>query len=73
MFFDPGYDVVDGSMTVGVNGVNYLCFKKNQTLVGARSTSLNPGSFREFSTGVAHGGTEAPTVVKSLTSNTWYL
>jgi hypothetical protein len=41
--------------------------------VGARSSSLDPGSFTEFTTGVAHGGTEAPTLVKSLTSSTWYL
>ncbi|MGR3932304.1 glycoside hydrolase family 43 protein [Streptomyces sp. BRA346] len=73
VFFDPGYDVIDGDMAVGVGGYNYLFFKKNQTLVAARSTSLNPGSFKEFSAGVAHGGTEAPTVYKSLTSNTWYL
>ncbi|MDO0938614.1 glycoside hydrolase family 43 protein [Streptomyces sp. DG2A-72] len=73
VFFDPGYDVIDGNLTVGVNGVNYLYFKRNQALVGARSTSLNPGSFTVFSTPAAHGGTEAPTVVKSLTSNTWYL
>lgn len=73
VFFDPGYDVIDGDMAVGVNGVNYMYFKKNQTLVGTRSTSLDPGSFKEFTTGVAHGGTEAPTLVKSLTSSTWYL
>ncbi|MFE1922748.1 glycoside hydrolase family 43 protein [Streptomyces asoensis] len=73
VFFDPGYDVIDGDMAVGVNGVNYLYFKKDQTLVGARSTSLDPGSFTAFSTGVAHGGTEAPTLVKSLTSGTWWL
>ncbi|WP_055523520.1 glycoside hydrolase family 43 protein [Streptomyces graminilatus] len=73
VFFDPGYDVIDGNLTMGPGGVNHLYFKKNQTLVGARSTSLNPGSFTEFSPGVAHGGTEAPEVVKSLTSNTWYL
>ncbi|MGW2885066.1 glycoside hydrolase family 43 protein [Streptomyces griseoruber] len=73
VFFDPGYDVIDGDMAVGVNGYNYLYFKKNQTLVGARSTTLAPGSFTEFSTGVAHGGTEAPTLVKSLSSGTWWL
>lgn len=73
VFFDPGYDVIDGDMAVGVNGYNYLFYKKNQTLVSARSTSLNPGSFTEYSAGVAHGGTEAPTVFKSLTSSTWYL
>ncbi|MEU5768227.1 glycoside hydrolase family 43 protein [Streptomyces asoensis] len=73
VFFDPGYDVIDGDMAVGVNGVNYLYFKKDQTLVGARSSTLDPGSFTVFSTGVAHGGTEAPTLVKSLTSGTWWL
>jgi hypothetical protein len=73
VFFDPGYDVIDGDMAVGVNGYNYLFFKKNQTLVSARSTTLNPGSFTEYSAGVSHGGTEAPTVFKSLTSGNWYL
>ncbi|MHC3473092.1 glycoside hydrolase family 43 protein [Streptomyces sp. 7R007] len=73
VFFDPGYDVIDGDMAVGMNGYNYLYFKKDQTLVGARSTSLDPGSFTEFGTAVSHGGTEAPELVKSLTSNTWYL
>ncbi|MGW7253653.1 glycoside hydrolase family 43 protein [Streptomyces sp. NPDC054834] len=73
VFFDPGYDVIDGDMAVGVGGANYLYFKKDQTLVGARSTSLDPGSFTVFSTPAAHGGTEAPALVKSLTSGTWYL
>jgi hypothetical protein len=73
VFFDPGYDVIDGDMAVGVNGYNYLYYKKNQTLVSARSTSLDPGSFTEYGTGVAHGGTEAPTVVKSLASGIWWL
>ena len=74
VFFDPGYDIIDGDLAIGVNGVNYLYFKKNSTLVGARSTSLDPGSFTPFSTAVSHGGTEAPTLVKSLTSSsTWYL
>ncbi|MER5181503.1 glycoside hydrolase family 43 protein [Streptomyces sp. NPDC002896] len=73
VFFDPGYDVIDGDLAVGVNGVNYLYFKRNQTLVGARSTSLDPGSFTVFSTPVSHGGTEAPILVKSQTSSTWYL
>ncbi|MDX3243921.1 glycoside hydrolase family 43 protein [Streptomyces sp. ME18-1-4] len=73
VFFDPGYDVIDGDLAVGVDGYNYLYFKGNQTLRGARSTSLDPGSFTEYSPGVAHGGTEAPTLVKSLTSGTWWL
>lgn len=73
VFFDPGYDVIDGDMAVGVNGVNYLYFKKNSTLVGARSTSLDPGSFTPFTSAVSHGGTEAPILVKSQSSSTWYL
>jgi hypothetical protein len=75
VFFDPGYDVIDGDLAVGVGGVNYLYFKDSskQSLVGAKSTSLNPGSFGVFTTGVAHGGTEAPILVRSQTSNTWYL
>ncbi|MER6127784.1 glycoside hydrolase family 43 protein [Streptomyces sp. NPDC001795] len=75
VFFDPGYDVIDGDMAVGVGGVNYLYFKDSskQALVGAKSTSLDPGSFTVFSTPTAHGGTEAPILVKSQTSNTWYL
>ncbi|MDX6350755.1 MAG: hypothetical protein QOF84_5545 [Streptomyces sp.] len=75
VFFDPGYDVIDGTMTVGVNGVNYLYFKSSsaQGLVGAKSTSLDPGSFTVFSSTVAHGGTEAPIVSKSPTGDGWYL
>ncbi|MDT0485952.1 MULTISPECIES: glycoside hydrolase family 43 protein [Streptomyces] len=76
VFFDPGYEVIDGDMALGVNGYNYLFFKKVDKLVAARSTTLDPGSFTEFSTneGASHNGnTEAPTIVKSLASNTWYL
>ncbi|WNV86037.1 glycoside hydrolase family 43 protein [Umezawaea sp. Da 62-37] len=73
-FFDPGYAAIDGNMT-SVNGTNYLYFKNNTSgsLLGAKSSSLNPGSFTTFTGGTAHGGTEAPIVVKSLTANTWYL
>jgi len=72
VFFDPGSDVIDGDMTVGVNGYNYLYFKKSNTLVGARSTSLDPGSFTVFTGSLSPGtGVEAPEVVKSLTSNTY--
>jgi glutamine amidotransferase-like uncharacterized protein len=76
VFFDPGYNVLDATMHSS-GGVNYLYFKNitNNTLVGARSTSLNPGSFNGgvYSTGVNNGGIEAPIVVQSLTANTWYL
>ncbi|TLS43687.1 alpha-L-arabinofuranosidase [Streptomyces montanus] len=75
VFFDPGYSVIDGTMAMNVNGMNYLYFKDSgkQQLVGARSTTLKPGSFQIYNTGVAHGGTEAPILVKSQTSSTWYL
>jgi alpha-L-arabinofuranosidase B-like protein len=73
VFFDPGYDVIDGDMAVGMNGVNYLYFKKDQTLVGARSGTLDPGSFTVFGTPVSHGGTEAPILVRSQATGQWFL
>ena len=75
-YFDPGFNVIDGSMTVGVNGMNYLYYKvATGGLQGARSSSLAAGSFNTgtYTSLIAHGGTEAPIVVKSLTSSTWYL
>jgi non-reducing end alpha-L-arabinofuranosidase len=76
-FFDPGFNVLDGTMfTEG--GVNYLYYKNlaNGLLFGARSSTLNPGSFNAttYTSGLRQGnGIEAPIVVKSLTSNTFYL
>ncbi|BFO16135.1 hypothetical protein SHKM778_25230 [Streptomyces sp. KM77-8] len=40
VFFDPGYDIIDGDMAVGVNGVNYLYFKSSST--GAWSAPAPP-------------------------------
>nr|BFE56012.1 hypothetical protein GCM10020063_005380 [Dactylosporangium thailandense] len=74
-FFDPGYDAIDGDF-VSVNGVNYMYFKNNtnSTLLGTRSSSLNPGSFSVYTSGVGPGrGVEAPQIVKSNTANTWYM
>lgn len=73
-FFDPGYNAIDGDVLVG-SGTNYLYFKNNTSgsILGAKSSSLNPGSFSIYTSAIAHGGTEAPTLVKSLTQNTWYL
>ncbi|WP_329126279.1 glycoside hydrolase family 43 protein [Streptomyces sp. NBC_01465] len=74
VFFDPGYDIIDGSLAMNVNGVNYLYFKARNSLVGAKSTSLDPGSFTVFTSGLApQGGIEAPILVKSQPSGTWYL
>ncbi|NGY64364.1 alpha-L-arabinofuranosidase [Lentzea sp. NEAU-D13] len=75
VFYDPGHATIDGNM-VTVNGVNYLYVKNNtnSTLVGTRSTSLNPGSFTAYKTGISPGrGVEAPQIVKSLTQNRWYM
>jgi Alpha-L-arabinofuranosidase B (ABFB) domain/Glycosyl hydrolases family 32 N-terminal domain len=75
VFFDPGHTVIDGTL-VSHNGVNYLYYKNqtNSTLAGARSTSLNPGSFTVYSTGISPGrGVEAAHVVKSLTQDVWYM
>ncbi|MET9813475.1 MULTISPECIES: glycoside hydrolase family 43 protein [unclassified Streptomyces] len=75
VYFDPGYDVIDGSFALGVGGTHYMYFKDSskQTLVGARSATLAPGSWQVFSTPVAHGGTEAPILVRSHSTGTWYL
>ncbi|MFI5934614.1 glycoside hydrolase family 43 protein [Actinoplanes sp. NPDC051494] len=74
-FFDPGYDAIDGSfLTVG--GVNYMYFKNNtnSTLLGTRSSTLNPGSFSIFTGAITPGrGVEAPQITKSNTSDVWYM
>lgn len=66
------YDVPDGSLALGVNGVNYLYFKGHNSLGGAKSTSLDPGSVTEFTSGLApQGGIEAPILAQA--SGAWYL
>ncbi len=75
VFFDPGYDAIDGNF-VTVNGVNYMYYKNNtnSTLLGTRSTSLNPGSFSIYTGAITPGrGVEAPQIVKSNTANVWYM
>lgn len=72
VFFDPGYDIIDGTLAKDVNGVNYLYYKGRNSLVGARSTSLAPGSFTQFTSGLApQGGIEGPILTEA--SGTWYL
>jgi hypothetical protein len=73
VFFDPGYQAIDGNL-VSVAGVNYLYFKNNtnSTLLGARSTSLDPGSFSIFTSAIQPGrGVEAPQISKSNTASVW--
>ncbi|NKE55464.1 alpha-L-arabinofuranosidase [Lentzea sp. PSKA42] len=77
VFFDGGSaGVIDSHVITGVNGMNYLYYRNNATtsLAGARSTSLAPGSFTRYGPAVGDNRcTEAPTLVKSLTANKWWL
>ncbi|WP_083751480.1 glycoside hydrolase family 43 protein [Saccharothrix sp. ALI-22-I] len=76
VFHDAGSGILDSHVVTGVGGQNYLYYKSNATLrlVGTRSSSVEPRSFREYTSGVVENRcTEAPTLVKSLTSNTWRL
>lgn len=74
-YFDPGFGIIDADVVTGVGGMNYLYYKRGNELYGARSASLAPGAFNSgtYTGPIAHGGTEAPILVKSLTSETWYL
>ncbi|UFU15926.1 glycoside hydrolase family 43 protein (plasmid) [Curtobacterium sp. C1] len=68
--------IIDADMVTGVNGTNYLYYRgTDATLRGAKSTSLDPGSFTEYVTAPPQGNcVEAPTVVRSLTNtNQWWL
>ncbi len=80
VYFDPGFNVIDADVLVGGGtggATHYLYYKvaNGGQLRGARSTSLNPGSFNagSYTSTIAHGGTEAPILVRSLTANLWYL
>ncbi|MEU3664083.1 glycoside hydrolase family 43 protein [Streptomyces sp. NPDC032940] len=76
VFYDAGSGVIDSHVVTGVGGLNYLYYKDNATgrLAGARSASVEPGSFTKYTAGVAENRcTEAPTLVKSLTSADWSL
>ncbi|MFJ4221879.1 glycoside hydrolase family 43 protein [Curtobacterium luteum] len=78
VFFDNNGqgNIIDADVVTGVNGVNYLYYRgADATLRGAKSTSLDPGSFTEYVTAPPQGQcVEAPTVVRSLTNaNQWWL
>ncbi|MEU9030034.1 glycoside hydrolase family 43 protein [Streptomyces sp. NPDC048383] len=74
-YFDPGFDIIDADVVTGVNGMNYLYYKRDHALYGAKSASLAPGAFNNgtYTGPISHGGTEAPVLTKSLTGTTWYL
>ncbi|RDY33310.1 alpha-L-arabinofuranosidase [Lachnotalea glycerini] len=81
VYFDPGFSVIDGHMEVNVNGYNYLYYKseKDFKLYGTKSTSLESGSFNSntytsgYGPNISGSHIEAPIIMKSLTSNTWWL
>ncbi|MBC3761451.1 AbfB domain-containing protein [Quadrisphaera oryzae] len=78
-FFDNGGrgGVIDSAVITGVGGTNYLYYRSDPVggLAGARSSSLAPGSFTEYSVPPkAAGCVEAPTPVQSLSNpSTWWL
>ncbi len=75
VFFDPGYDAIDGSF-VTVGGVHYMYYKNNtnSTLLGTRSGTAGPNSWSVYTGAISPGrGVEAPQIVKSNTANTWWM
>ena len=76
VYFDPGFNVLDA--TVHVNGTTNFLYYKNLadgTIRGARSSSLNPGSFNAgtYTSAIGGQGTEAPIVVKAIDRDQWWL
>jgi hypothetical protein len=75
VFFDPGFNVLDGDVLV--DGSNYYLSYKNLSngnLFVARSTTGAPNSFTTLPSGLRQGSAiEAPILVKSNTSNTFWL
>ncbi len=76
VYFDPGFSVLDATMHMS-GGTNYLYYKKESenALYGAKSTSLNPGSFNSatYTGAIYHDVIEAPIVVRKINQNRWYL
>ena len=74
VFYDS-ISSIDTHLIPGVDGWNYLYIKEIESgkMAGTRSRTLDPGSFVKYTDGVSVTCTEAPTLVKSLTANTWYL
>lgn len=79
-FFDNGGrgGVIDSDVVTGVGGQNYLYYRgpnPDAGLMGARSSTLEPGSFRQYSQAPnLPGCAEAPTLVRSLTDpGSWTL
>jgi hypothetical protein len=75
VFFDPGFNVLDGDVLVDGGGF-YLSYKNlaDGNLYVARSTTGAPNSFTTLTGGLRQGNAiEAPILVKSNTSDTFWL
>ncbi len=77
VFFDPGFDVIDANVITAARSgasMNYLYYVSGGALYGARSSSLNPGSFNAgtYVSGLRQGNLiEAPQLMPM--GNTWLL
>ncbi|GAA2915476.1 hypothetical protein Acy02nite_69930 [Actinoplanes cyaneus] len=68
VYYDPGYDAIDGTF-VTAGGTTYMYYKNNtnSTLLGTRNLSV-------YTSAISPGrGVEAPQIVKSNTSDVWYM
>ncbi|GIM91622.1 glycoside hydrolase family 43 protein [Paractinoplanes toevensis] len=73
VFFDNGTDVIDGNL-VSQGGVNYFYYRGTGGLFGARSSTLNPGSFTTYTSVINPGrGVEAPQLAPALSGNGYTL
>ncbi|MEU4243700.1 glycoside hydrolase family 43 protein [Actinoplanes sp. NPDC026619] len=73
VFFDNGTDVIDGNL-VSQGGVNYFYYRGTGGLFGAKSSTLNPGSFTTYTSVINPGrGVEAPQLVPALSGNGYTL
>lgn len=75
VFFDPGFNVLDGDVLVDGNTF-YLAYKNldDGNLYVARSTTGAPNSFTTLTSGLRQGDAiEAPILVKSHTNSTFWL
>jgi hypothetical protein len=78
VFFSAGGGVIDSVFVTNFGGMNYLYYRDDATtsLRGARSSSLNPGSFTTYTGEIqaVSNCIEAPTLVRQLTdTSNWYL
>ncbi|CAN7389067.1 hypothetical protein LJR153_002419 [Paenibacillus sp. LjRoot153] len=84
VFFDPGYDVIDASITQH-DSVYYLSFKderapdeaprEGKRIKGAAAASLQPGRFNAavYAKTIGEPMIEGPVIIRALDEDKWYL